>query len=321
MSSLKTNAGTGANSDRNRFSGIHSVVFVVGLLTVLLLIAGALVTSNVAGDSVPDWPLSLGRLVLFGSRKFVGNVRYEYTHRAIAGAVAFSTGIAALWIWLKPELRRRFGWLSLIAFSGVLFQAALGGVRVLLPEYKNPIAIFHAFIAQGFFLLVVSLWVVTSRSWNNSPSVRQDSSGVSLRSVSAATVVVILLQLILGAGFRHDELPIGWHIGGAVAVTAMVLWTAILVFSRESGEPYLRRPTIILLVMLVCQVGLGIGAYVARVGSANDPQPLEPMVSLTVVHVVVGALTLACALILAMRCSQILAPRAEANAIPALSAR
>ena len=49
-------------------------------MTLLLLVAGALVTSNEAGDSGPDWPLSFGRW-LIESNHFVANVRYEYSRR------------------------------------------------------------------------------------------------------------------------------------------------------------------------------------------------------------------------------------------------
>jgi heme A synthase len=64
----------------------------------------------------------------------------------------------------------------------------------------------------------------------------------------------------------------------------------------------LRRPALALLALLSFQVILGVLAYAARLQSYQDPQPLEPMITLTVAHVVVGALTLASAVVLAMRC-------------------
>src|ERR1700686_138773 len=48
----------------------------------LLIIAGALVTSNDAGLSVPDWPTSFGSL--YKIPPMVGGVKYEHTHRMIA---------------------------------------------------------------------------------------------------------------------------------------------------------------------------------------------------------------------------------------------
>src|SRR5580693_7137107 len=122
----------GGGRSGGAYSGVHRLVLFLALLTVLLLVAGALVTSNDAGDSVPDWPMSFGRWIV-GSRQFVGNVRYEYSHRVVAGAVSTVTFLAAVWIWSKEKLRARFGWLAVAALSGVLLQAGLGGVRVLFP--------------------------------------------------------------------------------------------------------------------------------------------------------------------------------------------
>ncbi len=49
--------------------------------------AGALVTSNDAADSVPDWPLAYGRLI----PPLVGGIRYEFAHRVAAALVAISS--------------------------------------------------------------------------------------------------------------------------------------------------------------------------------------------------------------------------------------
>jgi cytochrome c oxidase assembly protein subunit 15 len=280
------------------------VVFLAGL-TVLLLVAGGLVTSNLAGDSVPDWPMSFGRWVL-GSRQFVGNVRYEYSHRVIAGSVSCVTLLMALWVWTSQKLRQ-FRGLALAALVGVLFQAGLGGIRVLFPGQKIPIAMVHALIAQSFFCLIVTLAVVTSSSWNQNRQLKPDDSALPLRPLSALTVGAILIQLLLGAGFRHGALGIGWHIGGASVVSGLVIFTALRVWRNHRADRYLRGPAVLMCFLLICQVGLGIGSYLARLASVDDPQPLEPMVSLTVAHVVVGALTLAATLVLALRCNQILA--------------
>ncbi|MGA9593771.1 MAG: hypothetical protein WBS18_11795, partial [Candidatus Acidiferrales bacterium] len=65
---------------------VTTVVFIV-----LLLVAGALVTSNNAADSVPDWPLAYGKLI----PPLVGGIRFEYSHRVIAAIVSILTLILA----------------------------------------------------------------------------------------------------------------------------------------------------------------------------------------------------------------------------------
>src|SRR6476660_9508507 len=59
----------------------------VACCTFVLVIAGGLVTSNEAALSVPDWPLSYGRLV----PALEGGIRYEFAHRAIAALVGLLT--------------------------------------------------------------------------------------------------------------------------------------------------------------------------------------------------------------------------------------
>ena len=285
--------------------GVHRLAIVLACLTVVLLAAGALVTSNEAGDSVPDWPLSFGRW-LVSKDHFVANVRYEYSHRFIAGVVGAATFLLAVWIWFVE----RRGWLrklALIAFAGVLAQAVIGGVRVYFPEYKALIAVPHALVAQSFFGVVVAIAVFTSRTWLSQREVRLDAVKPSLRTLTAVTVAALLIQLVLGAGFRHQAFGIAPHIVGAVAVAGLILWTSIVVLRHHNEADYLARPARFALAMLFAQLGLGVAAYFARVASAGDPQPLEPMISLTVAHLVVGAATLATVLVLTLRCYRVLA--------------
>jgi cytochrome c oxidase assembly protein subunit 15 len=285
--------------------GVHRFAIVLACLTVVLLAAGALVTSNEAGDSVPDWPLSFGRW-LVSKDHFVANVRYEYSHRFIAGVVGAATFLLAVWVWFVE----RRGWLrklALIAFAGVVAQAVIGGVRVYFPEYKPLIAVPHALVAQSFFGVVVAIAVFTSRNWLAQREVRLDTAKPSLRTLTAVTVAALLIQLVLGAGFRHQAFGIAPHIAGAVAVAGLIIWTSIVVFRHHSEADYLSRPARFAVALLFVQLGLGVAAYFARVASAGDPQPLEPMISLTVAHLVVGAATLATVLVLTLRCYRVLA--------------
>lgn len=275
-------------------------------MTVVLLVAGALVTSNEAGDSVPDWPVSFGRW-LISSNNFVANVRYEYSHRFIAGIVGITTLLLAVWAYFS-ERRSWMKKLGVIALVGVAAQAGIGGLRVLFPEHKALIAVPHALIAQSFFAVIVAIAVFTSRSWSSVHEVKADVNVLRLRKLVVASVGVVMIQLVLGAGFRHQAFGIIPHIIGAAVVTFLIIATAVLVMRRHSDDDYLARPGKLAVVLLVVQLGLGVSSYLARLGSAGDPQPLEPMISLTVAHLVVGGLILAAMVVLALRCYQVLAP-------------
>jgi cytochrome c oxidase assembly protein subunit 15 len=275
-------------------------------LTVLLLIVGALVTSNDAGDSVPDWPMSFGRWLIKGEH-FSGNVRYEYSHRVVAGVVGVVTAILAVSIWFSRRARR-IRWLAVAAFAIVVLQALLGGLRVLFPGSKPLIAVPHAFVAQSFLCIGACLALLSSRGWLSRTGSATEPSGLSVRRLAMAGVVVVMIQLVLGAAFRHGATGIEPHIAGAAAVAAVIGLTVARILKTASRDRYLRRPAIAAGLLLVAQIVLGVLAYLARLASADAPQPVEPMISLTVAHVVVGALTLISVLVMAMRSHQALRP-------------
>jgi hypothetical protein len=128
----------------------------LSLATFLLIIAGALVTSNDAGLSVPDWPTSFGT---FRMPRMVGGVKFEHGHRMIAGTVSILTMVLALWLW-RSEPRRWVRRLGALAVVTIIAQAVLGGITVL---FYLPVAISvsHACLAQTFFCLTVSMALFT----------------------------------------------------------------------------------------------------------------------------------------------------------------
>ncbi len=79
---------------------LHHFATFLAAATFILIIAGALVTSNDAGLSVPDWPTSFGT---FRMPRMVGGVKWEHGHRMMAGAVGLLTIILALWLWRRER--------------------------------------------------------------------------------------------------------------------------------------------------------------------------------------------------------------------------
>jgi heme a synthase len=256
--------------------------------TVLLLMAGALVTSNDAADSVPDWPLAYGKLI----PQLTGGIRFEYAHRVIAACVATLTLILAVWLTrakVRP-LARRLGWTALML---VIAQALLGALRV---KEVHPIlsATAHATLAQIFFMTLVGLSFYLSPWWGTEQPRLEDSRLPSLRKLTTLTTLAILAQLILGAAFRHGAFGIGPHLLGAGVVTVMVVWTGAAAKRRFGTNRDLRRNTIFLHAFFGLQILLGFAAwYAVRVLALESEQPTMAYVSLTVAHVLGGALMLA----------------------------
>jgi cytochrome c oxidase assembly protein subunit 15 len=283
--------------------GLHRYTLLVTGATFFLLIAGALVTSNDAGLATPDWPLSNGQVF----PKMVGNLFWEHGHRLVATTVGMLT-IGLTVYFLRVEKRPRVRGLGIFALCAVIAQGLLGGLTVKL---MLPLAVSaaHATLAQLFFCTVVSLSVFTSRGWLAERQNHTEKGSPPLRYLSLAATVTIFLQLILGATLRHSapwdrflptELVVA-HIVGAVAVTLMLGGTALLVFRRYGGDSYLTKPAGIASGLVVLQLFLGVASYLTRLASPNDPQPLNPMIGITVAHVATGALVFATTIVLTLR--------------------
>jgi cytochrome c oxidase assembly protein subunit 15 len=273
---------------------LHRFCIGMSVLTGGLLTAGALVTSNDAGLSIPDWPLAYGSMV----PPFVGGIRYEFSHRVIAGIVAALTVVLAVWLWRAEPRKwvRSFGW---IALGTVIAQAVLGGLTVILRQ-PIPVSVAHACVAQIFFCSLVSLALFTSRWWQQDVVSVEDTGAPQVRTLSILTAGATFLQLLLGAVFRHKGSGIGPHLLGAAVVTGMVFWTAGTLRNRFPSSAPFKICRVLLHSLIGLQLMLGVGAWWLRIASREYPQPMPMMVTLTVAHVVVGALTLAGTVLVAL---------------------
>ncbi len=286
-------------------SAIHRFAIATAGSTILLLMAGALVTSNDAADSVPDWPLAYGKII----PPLVGGIRYEYAHRVAAFLVAVLTTILAVWL-ARVEKRafvRRLGWSAL---GLVIAQALLGALRV---RFGHPplLATIHATVAQVFFITTICLALVTSEWWQRDLPLLDDGGSPRLRSLALWTTIAITVQLILGAGFRHGAFGILPHIVGAVVLIGFVGWTGRTVRKRFGGVSDLRRGVVLLHATFGTQFLLGIAAYWAVAQAIEEVQPTMPYVVITVAHVLVGALTLASSVTLTLACFRRIRPVAS----------
>jgi heme a synthase len=267
-------------------------------MTFVVITAGALVTSNDAGLSVPDWPTSFGYLVKVPH--FVGGVRYEWSHRMVAGTLLTLTLAIAVWT-LLVERRRWLRWLAVGAFGTVIAQAVLGGLTVRL--FQPPaISTAHATVAQTFFCIAVAIALFTGRRWMEEvPRVEFDSRHPSLFTLTLLSIFVLYVQLILGGMFRHHGMSWWPHVVHALVVSFVLVWTAVRALSMYSQIEAVRRPAILMLSLLIAQLCLGFTAFLTRVAWGKDAvQPELPMVAATVSHVGVGALLLATTVILSI---------------------
>lgn len=305
----------------------------VAVSTAVLIFAGGMVTSNAAGLSVPDWPTTYGWFMFsFPADKWVGGIFYEHTHRLIASTVGLLIVGLAIWLW-RAEPRRWVRNLGYLALAAVVTQGILGGITVLwyLPD---PISIAHASLAEIVFCLTVSIALVESPGWKRAyaghpvagrPSstrreAPRDGGPTSapddrvLQKLTIATVVMIYIQILMGATMRHTNaglaipdfplafghlVPPHWdpriaihfaHRVGALFVTVFLMATTGHIFYHHRDRRELVRPSILLLVLLAVQITLG-GLTVL-----SGKQPV-----INSFHVVTGASVFVTAVVLALR--------------------
>jgi cytochrome c oxidase assembly protein subunit 15 len=286
-------------------SGVHKFSVFVVFWTVLLFVAGALVTSKDAALSVTDWPTSHGTLVPPLSSLQGGDL-FEFSHRAVAGGLGILVLVLAVWLWVK-ESRVWLRWLGLVAVLGVVVQAILGGqVVIRLLHYWLPV--IHACFAQIVFGAVLGIAVFTSKWWVSEQPQLEDIGSPSIHSLTILNAAIIYLQVILGAGFRHKDIPIWPHMVGAMLVLGMVIWTAVALRKRFAQSRELSKARILLHAIFGTQFLLGLGAYWSRLTTADAPQPMPVMVTLTVIHTVVGAILFAFSVLVVLTCFR-LVPR------------
>lgn len=292
-------------------AGTHRFAKFVVAWTVLLFVAGALVTSNNAALSVPDWPKSFG--TWFPSlRQLAGGAFFEHSHRVIAGVMGVLTLVLAILIWVKDS-RRWLRWFGVIAVLGVVVQAVLGGevVRQLL-QYWLPV--LHACFAQIVFAAVLGIAVFTSQWWISERPQLADAASPSIHSLAILNAAVIFLQVVLGAGFRHSEIPVWPHMAGALLVLGTVTWTAVAMRKRFGDAPEMSRARVLLHSIFGAQFLLGFGAYWARLTSEKSG-PSSATVWLTVTHTVVGALLFALSVLIVLICFRLVPRGGEEAAV------
>ena len=288
---------------------IHRFAVVTAIATLVLLTAGALVTSNNAADSVPDWPLAYGKII----PPLVGGIRFEYTHRVLAGLVAILTAILAVWLASSKSSRlaRRLGWTAL---GLVIAQAILGGIRVL-DGHPAISATAHATLGQIYFITVVALALIVGSWWQRDLPELEDASAPRVRTLAFWTTAVIFVQLILGAGFRHGAWGILPHLIGACVVAVMVIWTGGVAKKRFGDVHEIRRGVALLHATFGTQILLGFAAYWAVEKAMDAAQPTLTYVTLTVAHVLVGALVLAASVLLTLTCVRLIGSDPAAAAL------
>jgi cytochrome c oxidase assembly protein subunit 15 len=285
-------------------SWLHRFAALVACMSFGLIVAGALVTSNDAGLSVPDWPTAFGS---FHLPRMVGGIKFEITHRIIAATVGLLTILLALGLWRSrsPRYVKRLGGIAVLA---VVAQGVLGGLGVIF-YLPLTISVAHACLAEIFFSITVSLALFTRTDWRWDEPKTADITSPSVRALAVFTTAAVFVQIVLGAAYRHKAIGLTAHVLGGVLVTISALWLLETVFNKYSQVSGLKIPAVLLAEVVVLQVFLGIIAYSMKLNTQEALQPMPGVVVMATTHVAMGALVLASSLFMTFQAFKYVAPR------------
>jgi heme a synthase len=291
---------------------------IVGLLVVVL--------TRWLGSSASRRPLAIIGLVeiLTGFGIFLLWPNLKGTGHFLTGIGSVVLLAALVWARNEPanQTLTRLGWL---AFGLVQFQGLLGGLRVVL--FKDQIGIFHAALAQIFFVLLCLIAVLTSQRWGELLRSLPPAFPRSLRFATLAATLMILGQLVLGATMRHQ------HAGLAISDFPLAygkLWPAtdtesLARYNQQRMEVMLANPitafqiqlqmahrivaALILASVALCALGalreftwrsivamvavFWLGLILAQVALGAATVLLGKAADIATAHVLVGALSLA----------------------------
>jgi hypothetical protein len=252
--------------------------------------------------AIAGFVCSLAGLLTGAMETSSGDTQFAPLHQITAGIAAVPIAILGMWMFRRPTLTRLAG--ALLAGLGI--ECALGAIAgdgVFL-------AILHALLAPLVLSATVAAMVATSPAWQAGPDLVQDHGWPSLGSLGKITPVMVLLQIALGAAFRHKAMGILSHLFFAMILVLLILCVCIFVMQQFPNHKTLRPAANWLMAIAFTQIFLGIAAFTVRT-MTTKVTPL--VIGVTALHACVGALTLASAVVLSMQIRRNVFKKAEAE--------
>lgn len=268
-----------------------------------LLVIGGLVTSQNAGMAVPDWPNTYGtNMFLYPlgphAQAEMGpeypKIFLEHTHRLFGTLLGLASLTLMGWTIAasrRGKVGRAVQYWAIAAFVLVCIQGILGGMRVRMGDVafdqdSHMLRMLHGVLAQVVFGLFVVVAVLLSTAYatfweTQAHKVRTfpDFPWRRAKSLTNAALHVLLLQLLLGAAYRHmrHDHILYTHIAFSLVAVVMVgIGGAIAAGAPAGGGPLARslaRAGILAAAVGILQFALGWLAWLAG-GKGPDPETI-----------------------------------------------
>ncbi|WP_421733423.1 COX15/CtaA family protein [Cellulomonas sp.] len=254
---------------RDRWTWTAVVANLVG--QIVIIVTGGAVRLTASGLGCSTWPqCEPGQFTpqLHSATSFHPYV--EFGNRTVSVLLVAIAAVVAVLVVLdrrRPWSYRRLG---LIPVVGVLIQAVIGGITVLVDLHP---AIVGSHLLISMALVAFSAWLVVRTREGDGPAVRlvDRTTTIAVRAlVALATVVLVLGVVVTGAGPHSGDDEVGYRFGvdpwlmaklHAASVWAFVaVLVVVLVLLHRRGVR--GRPWITGLVLLAVTLGQGAIGYV-----------------------------------------------------------
>lgn len=258
---------------------LHRYALFLAALALIVVGSGAYITSTEVTSRQAQSTVS-------GAISEVPHVALSITLMVLAlGAAIWSSRLGNRWV-------RALAWSG---FAMLMLDAALGWSG---PPLSAALAIFHALLAHLFLSIAVVIAILTSASWAAEPELAGDEGWSLLRPLALATPPVVLMQIALGAMYRHETIGILGHLAGAMVATLLTLIVSAVVLQNFPKPVLMRRAAAALITIVLTQICLGAAAFLMLVLNTAGT---FAFLLITVGHVVVGTATLAASVVMAMQ--------------------
>lgn len=240
-----------------------------------ITVTGSLVRVTGSGLGCNTWPLCHeGSLVpVAGAAPWIHQA-IEFGNRTLTFVVAASAGLVLLAV-IRARRRKEIKTLAWVSLLGVVLQAVIGGISVLLDLRWWSVAV-HFLPSMVLVFVAAMLYMRIAEPDDASPTRRYPTSAQTWTLIAAAALCVVLITgtMVTGSGPHSGDSGVGMEgrlemdtrvlaYVHAVCMYLYLLATIITtVLLRNSGAPEdARRTSYVLIALILVQWAIGVTQF------------------------------------------------------------
>ena len=258
--------------------GLYRFALLVEIAVLILIASGAFVTSAQEASAS-------------AAASTAASAPGATVHFALGIGVSVLVLILAVSVWIE-ERRASVRILGAVAVFAAAIDSWCGTGSSLSPAQ----AVVHASFVPVFFGSVAAIVMLMSPRWSLEPELVDDRGLRFLRPLAMSAPPLVLMQIVLGALYRHKITSVMWHMAGAMVVSLITLIASMVVIQQYATHKQLRGPGIHLMAVVLLQVALGVTAFTMQLLETENTVVLAVF---TASHVLVGNMVLAASLVFA----------------------